>query len=91
MIGGQHVPAGKYAIFTIPGKETWEFIVNKNWEQHLADDYAATEDLFRINITPKEAPHRERLVYDVTNVKGNEALLVVGWEKLELNIPIQSH
>lgn len=91
MLAGKHLPAGKYAIFTIPGKETWEFIVNKNWEQHLADEYAAAEDVFRITVTPKEAAHRERLTYDIIDVKVNEASLVVGWEKLELNIPIQSH
>ena len=29
------MPAGKYAIFTIPGKEKWNIIVNKNWDQTL--------------------------------------------------------
>jgi Protein of unknown function (DUF2911) len=29
MIGGQHVPAGKYTIFTIPNKDKWVLIVSK--------------------------------------------------------------
>ncbi|MEX2336800.1 MAG: DUF2911 domain-containing protein [Fulvivirga sp.] len=33
LIGGQKVPAGKYALFTIPGREEWTVIINKNWEQ----------------------------------------------------------
>src|SRR5215831_4417267 len=31
------IPPGKYAIFTIPRKEKWTFILNKKWDQHLAD------------------------------------------------------
>ncbi|MGV3502548.1 MAG: DUF2911 domain-containing protein [Adhaeribacter sp.] len=32
-IGGQALPAGKYALFTIPGEKEWTVIVNKNWNQ----------------------------------------------------------
>jgi len=44
-INNQTIPAGKYAIFTIPGEETWTFILNRNWDQHLADDYSASDDI----------------------------------------------
>ena len=39
-IGDKILPAGKYALFTIPGKDQWTVIINKNWNQHLADDYS---------------------------------------------------
>src|SRR5687768_1961293 len=39
-ISGKLIPAGKYALFTIPGTEEWVVIINKNWDQHLADDYS---------------------------------------------------
>jgi hypothetical protein len=29
MVGGKHVPAGKYTIFTIPNKDKWVLIVSK--------------------------------------------------------------
>jgi len=38
VIGDKTVPAGKYAFFTIPGKEDWTIIMNKNWRQHLTKD-----------------------------------------------------
>lgn len=38
-IGEKKIAAGKYAVFTIPGKEQWIFILNRNYQQHLADDY----------------------------------------------------
>jgi len=38
VIGDKTVPAGKYAFFTIPGKEDRTIIMNKNWRQHLTKD-----------------------------------------------------
>jgi hypothetical protein len=29
MVGGTHVPAGSYTIFTIPNKDKWTLIINK--------------------------------------------------------------
>src|SRR5258706_6758839 len=47
------IPAGKYAIFTIPGKEKWTFIINKKWDQHLADEYDVKDDVLRMEVTPQ--------------------------------------
>ena len=34
-IGGKEIEAGKYALFTIPDKDSWTIIINKNYKQHL--------------------------------------------------------
>jgi hypothetical protein len=47
MIEGKEVKSGKYALFTIPGKESWTVILNSNYDQHLADDYTEEEDVAR--------------------------------------------
>ncbi|MBC8923868.1 DUF2911 domain-containing protein, partial [Escherichia coli] len=39
VVNGKTIPAGKYAIFTIPGKNAWTVIINKQWQQHLATEY----------------------------------------------------
>jgi hypothetical protein len=52
IIDGKKIPAGKYAFFTIPGREEWTIIFNKNWEQHLADEYKQEDDVFRMKIKP---------------------------------------
>ena len=36
MLGALHVPAGKYALFTIPGESNWTLVVNK-----VADQWGA--------------------------------------------------
>ena len=88
VIGGVTVTPGKYALFTIPGKEKWTFIINKNWEQHLADDYDPKEDVVRVMVTPEtEEPHQERLRY-VVEEEGDGGEVVVYWEKLEISLPV---
>lgn len=87
-INGQTVPAGKYAIFTIPGEEMWTFILNKNWDQHLADNYNDGEDILRLSVSPERLEEtRERLLYAIEKVSDTEGKLQISWEKIRLSIP----
>lgn len=89
-IGNQNVPAGKYAIFTIPGEEMWTFILNKNWDQHLTDDYDAADDILRLTVTPERLEeNQERLLYAIEKVSETEAELQISWEKIRLTIPFR--
>src|SRR4026209_2720555 len=38
-VNGIRIAAGKDALFTIPGNDKWTVIINKTWDQHLADEY----------------------------------------------------
>ncbi len=88
-IGKQEIPAGKYAIFTIPGKDKWTVIINKNWNQHLADDYDAKEDVIRWEATPRATSAlQERLNYSIVELSDTEASLVISWEKIKVSIPL---
>jgi hypothetical protein len=86
-VGSSTIPAGRYAFFTIPGKEEWTIILNKNWEQHLTDDYDAKEDVVRLKVKPQKNEHTERLEYFVIPGKGNGGSIVVAWEKLKVELP----
>ncbi|MDX5435968.1 MAG: DUF2911 domain-containing protein, partial [Pontibacter sp.] len=82
VIDGKELPVGKYALFTIPGKNEWTVIINKNWEQHLADKYSEKEDVLRVQVKPKELQqHQERLKYEVVEQSGNEGAIRIAWEK----------
>lgn len=85
--GGEKIPAGKYAIFTIPGKDKWVFILNKKWDQHLADEYDQKEDVLRIEVAPaKLRAFQERLNYSITELSEKEAILSVSWETLKIGL-----
>lgn len=87
-IGNQTVLAGKYAIFTIPGKETWTFILNKKWDQHLADDYNAAEDVVRLEVNPEVTiESQERLSYSILPDSDSAGTLVLAWEKVKIAVP----
>lgn len=47
-INGKALPAGKYSLFTIAGKEEWTIIFNKTWNQWGAYDYKQTDDVLRV-------------------------------------------
>lgn len=87
-IGGTIVSAGKYAFFTIPGQEQWTIIINKNWNQHLVDDYVQAEDVVRLNVTPQtEQLHQERLRYEIKSESDASGNISVQWDKLKVSLP----
>lgn len=89
-VGDQVIPPGKYAFFTIPGREKWTLIINRKWDQHLADEYDANEDLVRVEVTPEVLPEiQERLKYVITDKGKSEASIDVSWEKLKVSLPIK--
>jgi hypothetical protein len=90
-IDGKPVTAGKYALFTIPGKDGWTVVINSNWQQHLTDEYDPKDDVLRFETKPeKESTHQERLRFVVESESSNEGELVVYWEQLEVSIPIKT-
>lgn len=88
IVNGKEIPAGKYAFFTIPGKDAWTVIINKQWKQHLATEYDEKEDLVRVTVKPKKNSYTERLQYFVEGGKGNEGKIAVAWEKMKIELPI---
>lgn len=66
LIQGEPLPAGKYALFTIPGKEEWTFIFNKVADQWGAYNYDPKQDALRVTAKPETADDfAERLMFYV--------------------------
>lgn len=87
IVAGKTIPAGKYALFTIPGKKEWTVIINKHWKQHLASEYDEKEDVVRIKVKPVKVPHTERLQYFIENGKNGNGKIAVAWEKIRIEMP----
>jgi hypothetical protein len=87
--GNKVIQPGKYALFTIPGKDQWTIILNKNWDQHLADEYSEAEDVVRFSVTPQVANHRERLKYLLEKSSETEVKASIHWEKILISFPIK--
>lgn len=66
LIEGQPLPAGKYALFTIPGEDEWAIIFNRTAEQWGAYEYDQEQDVLRVNVEPTKVPEEaELLSFDV--------------------------
>ena len=87
-IAGKEIPAGKYALFTMPGKEEWTVILNKHWNQHLTNEYDAKDDIVRIKVKPQTVPHVERLQYFIEPAGGKAGKIAMAWEKIRIELPI---
>ncbi|MEY3421777.1 MAG: hypothetical protein RIR48_2073 [Bacteroidota bacterium] len=90
VINNTTVEAGTYAIFTIPGEKEWIFILNKNYQQHLADDYTDKEDVLRFTIKPEENKMTQRLTYNVVKKADDAGSIEILWEKIKLVVPFKT-
>lgn len=94
MVGSIHVPAGTYALFTIPSGDTkdWTLILNKTAEQMGAFKYDEKQDLGRAAMKVKKltAPV-EQLTITVEPGKGSNGTLKIAWADSEASIPVMVH
>jgi hypothetical protein len=49
-VGGKHVPAGSYTLFTVPGKDKWTLVISKKTGEWGTDYPGEKEDLARIDM-----------------------------------------
>ncbi|HOD32278.1 MAG TPA: DUF2911 domain-containing protein [Holophaga sp.] len=85
-IGGRPVPAGAYALFTIPGPESWTVILNKRWRQFGAFDYRPEDDVVRLDVKPRMVKeHTEWLTYEIYPASRGSAYIDLYWEKLRVD------
>jgi Protein of unknown function (DUF2911) len=84
-INGKTLPAGKYALFSISGKDSWTIIFNKTWKQWGAYDYKESDDALRITVTPqKAATFTEKLSFTIN--QNGEITLLWGDYKISFNV-----
>ena len=87
--GGKIVPAGKYALFTIPNQNEWIVILSKNTEQWGAYDYKEAEDLIRVSVKPSNAKSlMETLTIGFSDVKAGSMNLDIVWENTLVTVPL---
>jgi len=87
-IGGEAVPAGKYALFTIPGEKAWTVIVNGNPDQGGTRNYDKKLDQARFTAEPSKGADRERLTFVFANTTATGADLELIWAGTKVVLPI---
>lgn len=91
-VGGAAVPAGSYALFTIPGEAEWTVILSKvvdgQWGSYA---YNQKDDQARIKVKPAAmAEPLETMTIGVQDIHAGKANLVIAWEKTKVPVEIDT-
>lgn len=90
-IGSVAVEPGTYALYAIPGREQWEFVVNRAWQRNGApiDDAVRAEDVgsFTRSATRTESPVETFTISWAAHGAGM-GHLVLEWENTRVEVPI---
>lgn len=90
LINGQPLAAGKYSLHSIPGKDEWTFIFNKDDGQWGSFSYDAKKDALRVKAKPMwVSESQELLTYTADPVTDTTATINVSWEKLRVSFNVE--
>jgi hypothetical protein len=89
-INGLKVPAGTYALFTIPDPASWTLIINKTAKQWGAFSYKESADLGRtkMKVTKLSAPVEEFTI-TMTPAGTDAFTLKLTWQDVEVSAPVK--
>lgn len=87
MLGGSHLSAGAYALFTLPGADGWQLIVQREAGQTI-QDYDAAKDLVRLPLRKRTSaePMESLTMWLIPERGGNRGQLRMAWGTTELSI-----
>lgn len=89
-IGTATVPAGNYALFTVPGESKVSVMFNSNWDQGGTEDYDASLDVAKIEVPfTKLAKPMERLQFTIENGSAKGADIVFAWADRTFSVPVK--
>jgi hypothetical protein len=89
-LNGHEIPAGTYALFTIPGADEWMVIINKNSAQFGAFQYDEKADVVRFTVNPVQiSSHIETFTIEFNHVQDESALLELIWDQTVVPIKVE--
>lgn len=81
-IEGKPLPAGTYALVTIPRQDRWTIIFNKDAEQWGAFDYDEKKDVLRVDVKPVQSNLQERMEFLFDEFNDDSADVILRWENV---------
>jgi hypothetical protein len=88
-IGGKKLDSGTYVLYTIPGMDDWEIILNKGLENWGTDGYKETQDVIRFKAEPMKMKNKlETFTIEFSEITAETCFLNIKWEKTSVSIPL---
>lgn len=87
LIEGEHVEAGTYSLYTIPGEEQWEIIINNKLSWGTA--YDESEDVLRVTVEREESHFMEQMMIYFENVTTESGHMIIHWANTKVPVLIE--
>ena len=90
-LNGTDIPAGTYALFTIPGEDEWTIIINRGAAQWGAFQYDEKADVARFKATPVKLPDTsiETFTIEFNRIRDESAVMNLVWDKTVVPIKLE--
>lgn len=86
---GYKIDSGKYELFTIPGENTWEIILQESNNQWGSYSYDKKNDFVRFSVTPGYSSNEvETFTIGIDNVKSNKGIIKISWDHIIVPIEV---
>ena len=87
-VGDLSVPAGSYTLYTIPGKDEWTIIINKQTGQ-WGTEYKQDQDLGRTKAASgRTARVTQQFTISFDPANGKATKMNLEWENTKVSVPI---
>jgi Protein of unknown function (DUF2911) len=91
-MGGKKIDTGTYVLYTIPGVDSWEIILNKGVNNWGIDGYKESEDVVRFRAAPAKSKAKlETFTMQFADIKPESCELQLTWEKTTVSISITTN
>lgn len=91
-IGGKVLPAGKYTLWTIPGKDSWTVIFNKDgydWGISFGGVASRNPETDALQVVvPVEGTENVQEQFDISIVDQPALSLILAWDKTKIIVPM---
>lgn len=90
-VAGNDVKKGTYSIFSVPGKDSWEFVLytdTENWG--VPENWDAKNEAARFKATPQTMSEKvETMIIDVNDITPQSCMVWLIWESTSVGFPIE--
>jgi hypothetical protein len=88
MVGGTHVPAGSYTIFTIPNKDKWALVISKKTGEWGTNYPGPENDLARIEMKASTLPAAAENFTIAFDKSAGGCTLRMDWETTRASVEV---
>lgn len=89
VFAGKPLKAGVYTLWSIPGRQQWQVVINSETGQ-WGTQYDAGQDVFRASVNSREMPQNQELFEVSFWPAAGGTDMVLHWAKTAVSVPIRT-